>query len=169
MRVLTAALCVAACALIQGKAEASDFDLRNTIDWTSVVDSGARYFDAMKKKALHPTRPALFDIPAGAPLIGSDLRFALLGRTRGGTFPILGGDQRSAVDLAGVRRTTTEIVERVVLAGGIVQPFVQFGAGMWRKDDDRRLMMAGDRWYGGQVGAGIQIPPLRRRGDIAGV
>jgi hypothetical protein len=122
---------------------------------TTLVERGVSYLaEARQQRATQP-RPFIFDATPQNPWLGKGLRLTLLARNRGCTSLLLGGDGRSSIDFAGVRRSTRMAVARVTLADGIVQPFLQLGAGAWRRDVD--LHWRGDQWLGAQTGVGVQV------------
>jgi hypothetical protein len=150
-RAVRTAMIAVASMLVSVRSVAAD---GQTVQWPWLFDKGVQYLVGVRAKLSAPSRPLIFQEPSQG-VFGRDLHLVLLVRNRGSTSWLAGGDRRSAVDFAGVRRSTRMAVERLALSGGVVQPFAQVGVGYWRRDVDRRFF--GDQWYCAQYGGGLEL------------
>ncbi len=148
--------------LLVARSSAADNEGRHPVQWWSLVEKGQGYLGTLRAKMAHTSRSLVLREPSYAPWVGQKLEIAILARNRGSTSFLLGNDARSAVDFAKVSRSTRMLVDRITLDGGRIEPFVQIGAGQWRRDIDKRFV--GDLWYGAFYGGGIQA---RLAGGVA--
>ncbi len=125
------------------------------MQWPDLFREGVRFLYKLRMKPRFPGPPLMPTLPEDTPLVGQKLNLSLYLRDRNGSAPLLGVDDRSAIDFAKVSRSTRMIFGRALLGKGRIQPFAQIGAGYFRMDTDTRYV--GDLKVGVQYGLGVQI------------